>query len=169
MAIGGLAHRVDLNLGRILVLEDLVQPDEDIRGLTLSTLGLEAQLLRKVKGLGLAQAVLEVNGSGDDGLGVLSGNLLDVHAALGGRHQYGPTDVAVVQDSDIVLVRGITALCQHDLIVGSRVRPLPTDKYVQGVSYSIADTTGSTCLLRDELRSDHLARIVLGLLRANTR
>ena len=115
MAVRGLTHGVDLNLSRILVLEDLVEVDEDVGSLGLSTLSLEAKLLRNTESLLLAQALLEVNRRGDDSVGILGGNLLDVHTTLRRCNEYWTTDSTVVEDSDVVLVSSIAAFSEHDL------------------------------------------------------
>ena len=115
VAVGSLAHRVDLNLGRVLVLEDLVKVDEDISRFALRTLALETKLLRKGKRLLLAETLLKVDGGGDDGTGVFRGDFLDVHTALRGGNKDGATDPTVVQYRDVVLVRGIAALGEHNL------------------------------------------------------
>ena len=115
MTVRGLAQRIDFNLGRILVLVHLVEVDEDIGSLGLSTLSLEAKLLRNTESLLLAQALLEVNRRGDDSIGILGGNLLDVHTTLRRCNEYWTTDSTVVEDSDVVLVSGIAAFSEHDL------------------------------------------------------
>lgn len=115
MAICGLTHRVDLNLGRVLVLEDLVEVDEDVGGFVKRALGLEAQLLRDGKSLILAETLLKVDRCGDDGRGVLGSNLLNVHATLRRRDEDGTADTTIIENRDVVLVCGIAAFCKHNL------------------------------------------------------
>ena len=115
MAVGGFAHRVDLNLGRILVLEDFVEVDKDISSLRLCALSLEAKLLGEIECSLLAQAVLKVDGSGDDGRRVFCGDLLNVHTALCRGYQNGAANTTIVQDGDVVFVGSIPTLSKHDL------------------------------------------------------
>lgn len=116
VAISGLSKGVDLDLGRVLVLEDLVQTDEDIRRLVLGALSLKAQLLRKSDSGVLVETLLEVDGGGDNRTRVLRGDFLDVHTTLSGRDQHRSTNVAIVQDGNIVLVGRVPTLGQHDLV-----------------------------------------------------
>lgn len=67
MAVRGFAHRVDLNLGRILVLKDFVKVGEDISSLRLRAFGLEAKLLGEVDSSLLAQTILEIDWDSEDG------------------------------------------------------------------------------------------------------
>ena len=71
-----LRQRVDLDLGGVLLLEELVQLDEDVGGL-VDVGGLEAELLGRLGGELVREAVLEVDGDGDDGGRVVTGNVLD--------------------------------------------------------------------------------------------
>jgi hypothetical protein len=114
-AVLRLRHRIDLDLRRVLVLEDLVQVDEDLRGLILSA-GLEAELFRNADGGGVVKALLEGDGRSDDRVRVLRGDLLDVHAALRGGNEDGAVRGTVVEHGNIVLVAGVTAFGKHDLI-----------------------------------------------------
>ena len=162
MTIRRLAQRVDLNLRRVLVLEDLVQANEDICCLALRTLALETELLRKVKGLGFTETLLEVDRGGDDGIWVLRSDLLDVHATLCGRNQDRAANTTVIKHRNIVLVRRVPTLGQHHL---SEERASDgTNRRTYEYSYRVADASGSTSLLGNELRTNHLACIVLGLL-----
>ena len=163
--ISRLTQGVDLDLRGILVLEDPVEADEDVCRLALRALALEAKLLRKTECLLLAEALLEVNGGRDDGARVLRGNLLNVHATLGRRHEHGATDATVVQDRDVILVGRIPTFREHDLernAYGTRVN-LALSQVRE--TYGVADAATSTSLLRDQLRTNHLASVVLGLFR----
>ena len=115
MAVRGLSERVDLDLSGILVLEDPVEIDEDVGSFGLSSFGLKSKLLRDGKGLLLAQTLLKVDGSGDNGVGVFGGDLLNVHTTLGRCNEHGSTDTAVVEDGDVVFVSRISAFRKHDL------------------------------------------------------
>lgn len=71
-----LSERVDLNLGSIGSLEELVELDEDVGGL-LDVGGLEAELLSGFDGELLGESVVEVDGDGKDGGGVITGDVLN--------------------------------------------------------------------------------------------
>lgn len=113
--VRGQSHRVDLNLGGILIFEDTVQVDESLSGSVLRFLSLETQLLSDGEGLLLRQAILEIDGRSDDGAGVFGGNLLDVHASLCRRNEDNTLRGTIVENGDVILVFRLSALCQHDL------------------------------------------------------
>ena len=71
MTIGSFGHGVDLNLSSILLLEDLVQVNEDIRSLLLGDFTLETELFGDLESFGGAETIVKVNGSGDDRIGVI--------------------------------------------------------------------------------------------------
>ena len=96
MTVRGLTQRVDLDLGCILVLEDLVKVNEDVRRLGFRALSLETKLLRDAQSLLFAETLLKVDGRGDNGFRVLRGDLLNVHATLGGGDQYRSADTTVI-------------------------------------------------------------------------
>lgn len=79
--VGGLGQRVDLDLGGVLVSEDLVQLLDVVSGL-LGSLGREAKSLGDLNGLGVGDTGVDVNGEGVDGIGGLGGNTLNVHTSL---------------------------------------------------------------------------------------
>lgn len=144
-AFSSLAKRVDLNLRRVLLLVDPVEVNEDVSSLRLSTLALEAELLRDVKSFLLAEALLEVDGGGDDGRWIFRGDLLDVHTTLCRRDKNGSSDTTIVENSNVVFVLGVAALGKHN---------------------SVADAAVSTGLLGDQLSTEHLASKLLRLLGA---
>jgi hypothetical protein len=109
-----LSQRIDLNLGSVLVLENLVQIDEYIRRL-LCRLTLETQLGSNVQSFLFAQPRRKVDGCRDDRLRVLRGDLFDVHASLRGCYEDGTLGGSIVQDRDVVFVHRIPALGKHDL------------------------------------------------------
>lgn len=125
MSIGSLGERVDLNLGGILVLEDPVQVDENIGGFALRRLVLEAQLLGDTQCRGLVKSLLEIDWGGDDGVRVLGSNLFNVHSALRRRNNNGATSTTIVQDSNVVFMRGIPTLCKHDLANSHKINSWP--------------------------------------------
>lgn len=104
MSVLRLGHRVNLDLGSIFVLEDLVEVDEGVGGLLLGLLRLEAKLLGKIKGGLLVQAFLEVDWSGNDGGWILGRDLLDVHATLGGSNEHRAGSCPVIENSNVVLM-----------------------------------------------------------------
>jgi hypothetical protein len=71
-----LGERVDLDHGRVLLLEDVVQLDKDVGRLFLRV-GLEAELLRDREGELLREALLERDRGRDDGRRVVASNILD--------------------------------------------------------------------------------------------
>lgn len=71
-----LSERVDLNLSRVPLLEELVELDEDISSLGLVGL-LKSELLGRLESELHRESVVKVDGDGDDGRGVLVGNFLD--------------------------------------------------------------------------------------------
>ena len=81
-SVGSEGHWVDFDLGSVLFLEDTVKVNEDVGSLVLSLLIAEAEFLRDLDSLWLGQAVLELDGGGDDSTGVLGSDLLDVVASL---------------------------------------------------------------------------------------
>jgi hypothetical protein len=88
---------------------------------------------------------VEVDGSGDNGAGVLGRDLLDVHTTLGRSDEDDSLRGSVIKDSDIVLVSGLAALSKHD---------------------RIANATRGAGLLGDKLGANHLASELLRLFRA---
>ena len=141
--VGGFGHGVDLDLGGVLLLEELVQLDEDVSRSLLLGGAREANLLGDLKRGILGETFLEVDLGGHDRVGVLLGNLLNRGTALVRRDDHRKLRNAVVEDSNVVLVRGSTGLGDH---------------------HAVAQTATSTSLLRDELGANHLARELTRLL-----
>jgi len=134
LVVRGLTQRVDLDLGGILLEEDLVELLDGVLGV-LDALLAEAKLSGDVAGDLVGDANVDVNVSGDDSLRVLLRNGLDVHATLGRRDDDGALRGAVHQDGQVELTAGELALAD-----------------VNG----IAETAGGARLLGDELVADHL-------------
>lgn len=100
--VGGLGQRVDLDLGGVLLDEDLVKL-LDIVGSLLGSLGREAESLGHVNGLAVGDTGVDVNGEGVDGVGVLGGNTLNVHSTLGGSNNDGLLGGSVHEDGHVGL------------------------------------------------------------------
>ncbi|MCY1363620.1 hypothetical protein D9M69_503880 [compost metagenome] len=84
----GLDHqRVHFQQGQVVVLEQLGQANEDV-GELLDLVALQAQLERQLTALVGLCANQRINGGLEDLLGSLVGDLLDVHATLGGGHEH---------------------------------------------------------------------------------
>jgi hypothetical protein len=129
-----LRQRVDLNLRRVLLLEELVELLEDVGG-RFPRFGLEAKLLGGLESEFGGETLLEGDGDGDDGGGVVAGNVLNavgnegsgivlswvtgvvhvLHTTLAGSNESGSTETTVVENGDVVLVRRRPALSEHDL------------------------------------------------------
>ena len=143
MPVGGLSHRVDLDLGSILVLEDLVQVDEYVRCFIPSTIPLEAQFLSHTQSGLLAQSGVKVDGGGDNRTGVFSCNFFDVHTTLVGCDKNDTLGNTVVEYGDVVFMGRVAAFCEHDCV---------------------AYPSSCTGLLGDELVANHLAGVFFSLL-----
>ena len=146
--VGGLGKGVDLDLGGILLHEELVQLLDGV-GTGVDALGAEAELLGDLLGHVVGDTNVDVDGGGDDGLGALLGDGLDVHTTLAGGDNDGRLSGAVHEDREVELAAGELALDNVD---------------------GVANATTLASLLGDELVTDHLvgkdaslARTVLGL------
>jgi len=132
--VRGLGKRVDLDLGGVLLHEDLVELLDGVDGL-VDALRAEAELLADAAGHLVGHALVDVDRSGDDGLWVLLGHGLDVHATLAGSHNDGSLRSAVHEDGKVELAAGELALNNVD---------------------AVADAAALASLLGDELVADHL-------------
>lgn len=141
LVIGGLRQRVDLELSGILLHEDTVKVLDGGLGLLDALLG-----ETKVGGDGAGDLVgdtnVNINGSGEDGIGVLLGDGLDIHTTLGRGDDDGATGSTVQEDSEVELTASELALTDVDRVTGA---------------------TSGTSLLGDELLADHLVGEHLGL------
>lgn len=141
LTVAQLRQGVDFNLGRVLLLEDGVQLGKDVGSVLLGVL-FESKLLGELQSLRRADTVVKVQGSGDDGIGSLLGNVLNVHTTLAGGDEHGTTGGSVVEDSRVVLFLGGHSLGEHD---------------------GVTDSAGGTGLLGDEFVAKHLFGVLLGL------
>src|SRR6267154_3292135 len=121
MPVNSLCHRVDFDLSGVLVLEYLVQVDENVCRLLLSTF-LDSKSPGKFKSRGHAQTLFEINGSRNDGTRISRSNFLDVHTSLVGHDKNNALSDTVIEHSNIVLVGGITTLSKHNLSCSQRHR-----------------------------------------------
>ena len=134
LVVGGLGQRVDLDLGGIALGEDLVQVLDGVLSVLDALLG-EAKLGRNVASDLVGDTDVDVDRGGDDGLGVLLGDGLNVHTTLRRSDNDGALRGAVHEDGEVEL----------------SARELALDN-VDGV----AETTCGSGLLGDELVADHL-------------
>jgi hypothetical protein len=109
-AVSGLGERVDLDLCCVFFLEDPVQVDEDVGGLIRRPFGRKPKLLGDADSRLFCQASCEWYGCGDDRLGVLRGDLFDIHPALVRRDENDTLRGTVVENGNIVLVRRLAEL-----------------------------------------------------------
>lgn len=141
LVVRGLGQRVDLDLGGVLLAEDLVQVLDGVLGLGDALLA-EAELGSNIQGHLIGDADVDVDVSGVDGVRVLLGNALDVHAALRRRHNDGALGGTVHEDGQVELAAGKLALADVD---------------------GAAETAAGASLLGDELVADHVLGEQLGL------
>ena len=99
----GLHQRVDLDERRVLGDEDAPELHDRGRDLVAHVLG-EAALLRDLAGLRVVDALERVDRDPGQRLGLLDGELLDLHAALAGGHREVRAVGAVQQHREVVLL-----------------------------------------------------------------
>lgn len=141
LVVRSLGEGVDLDLGGVLFAEDGVELLDGLLGV-LDALLAEAELGGNGAGHLVGDAGVDVDVGGNDGLGVLLGDGLNVHAALGGGDDDGGLRGTVHQDGEVELATGKLALANVD---------------------GAAQTAASTSLLGDELVANHLLSKHLGL------
>lgn len=141
LVVRGLGQRVDLDLGGVLLAEDLVQVLNGLLGLGDALLA-EAKLVGDIQSHLVGDTDVDVNVCGVDGVGVLLSNTLNVHATLRRRHDNGALGGTVHEDGQIKLAAGELALANVD---------------------GAAETAASASLLGDELVADHVLCEQLGL------
>lgn len=141
LVVRGLGEGVDLDLGGVLLEEDLVELLDGVLGL-LDALLAEAELLGDAAGHVVRDTDVDVDVGGVDGVGVLLGDTLNVHATLGRRNNDGALRSTVHEDGEVELAAGELALADVD---------------------GAAETALSARLLGDELVADHLLGEHLGL------
>lgn len=143
LVVGGLGKRVNLNLCRVLLEEDLVELLDGVPGL-LDALLAEAKLSGNLTGHVVSHADVDVNIGGVDGVGVLLGNRLDIHAALRRGDDDGALGSTIHENSKIELATRKLAFTDVD---------------------RVAETALGASLLGDELVTNHLLGKHLGLVR----
>lgn len=141
LVVGGLGEGVDLNLGRVLLGEDLIELLDGVLGL-LDALLAEAELSGNLAGNLVGDTDVDVDVVGVDGIGGLLGDGLNVHTALGRRDDDGALVLTVHEDGEVELTTSKLALANVD---------------------SVAETAASARLLGDEVVADHLLGEHLGL------
>jgi hypothetical protein len=134
LVVGGLGQGVDLDLGGIALGEDLVEVLDGVLGVLDALLG-EANVGGDLAGDVVGDTDVDVDGGGDDGLGVLLGDGLDIHATLRRGDDDRALGGAVHEDGEVELAAGELALDDVD---------------------GVAETTSGSGLLGDELVADHL-------------
>lgn len=141
LVVGGLGQGVDLDLGGITLHEDLVQVLDGGLGILDALLG-ETEVGSDGAGDVVGNTLVDIDGGGDDGIGVLLGDGLDVHTTLGGGHDDGGLGGTVHEDGEVELATGELALADQD---------------------GVARAASGAGLLGDEVLADHLAGEHLGL------
>ena len=147
LVVGGLGQRVNLDLGGITLHEDLVQVLDGGLGV-LNALLREAEVGSDATGDLVGDTLVDINGGGDDGIGVLLGDSLDIHTTLGGGDNDGALGSTVHEDGEVEFATSELALTDQD---------------------GVARTTTGTGLLGNELVADHLLGEHLGLGRTKSR
>lgn len=141
LVVRSLGEGVDLDLGGVLLEEDLVEVLDGLDGIVNALLA-EAELDGDVAGHLVRHTDVDVDVGGVDSIGVLLGDTLNVHAALRRGHDDGALGATVHEDGEVELAAGELALADVD---------------------GVAETALSTGLLGDELVTDHLLGEHLGL------
>ena len=107
-AVAEARQRVDLDQRRVLLDEGLPELHQDVGDRVDQVLG-ELGRGRDLAGLGLVHAVHRVDGDAGQRVGALDRELLDLHAALVGRHRQEGAVRAVEQEGDVVLLLDVRA------------------------------------------------------------
>lgn len=134
LVVRGLRQGVDLNLGRVLLAEDLVELLDGVLGL-LDALLAEAELGSDLAGSLVSDTDVDVDVVGVDSVRGLLGDGLNVHTTLGRRDNDGALVLAVHEDGEVELTTSKLALANVD---------------------RVAETAASTRLLGNEVVADHL-------------
>jgi hypothetical protein len=134
LVVGGLGEGVDLDLGSVLLHEDLVQLLDGVLGI-LDALLREAELSSDVARDLVGHTSVDVDRGGDDGLGLLLCDGLNVHATLRRSDDNRALGCAVHEDGEVELAARKLALDDED---------------------GVAETSSGSGLLGDELVADHL-------------
>ena len=115
LAVGGDDQRVDLDQRRVLLARHLGQLRQHLGGLVERVLGEPGGVDDRPRRGGVELAG-RVDVDFDQGVGVLGGDRLDVHAALGGDHRQQLLLAAVEDDRGVVLVGDVGAALDPDLV-----------------------------------------------------
>src|SRR5690606_7026178 len=107
-------QRVDLEQGQVVVLEQLGEANEDV-GELLDLVALQAELESQLAALVRLGADQRVDGGLENLLGGVLGDLLDVHAALGGGHEHDATAGTIDHGAEVQLLVDVGAGFDQDL------------------------------------------------------
>ena len=107
-------QRVHFQQGQVVVLEQLRQADEDM-GELLDLVALQAQLEGQLAALVRLRADQRVDGSLEDLLGSVVGDLLDVHATFGGSHEHDAAAGTIDDGAEVQLLVDVGAGLHQDL------------------------------------------------------
>ncbi|VXB31501.1 Predicted hydrolase or acyltransferase (Modular protein) (fragment) [Curtobacterium sp. 8I-2] len=117
LAVAGADQGVDLDEGRVLALVDVVELDEDV-GDGVLQLRWEVRLRGDLERRGLVDAGQRVDLDPGECLGLLDGELLDLHAALdAGEREVGAVG-PVEQHGEVELLGDVGTLGDHDPLDG---------------------------------------------------
>jgi len=141
LVVRGLSEGVDLDLGGILLEEDLVQLLDGVLSI-LNALLAEAEANGDVVGDLISDTDVDIDVGGGNGIGVLLGNALNVNATLRRGNNDWSLRSTVHEDSEVELATSELALADVD---------------------GAAETASSASLLGDQLVTDHLLSEHLGL------
>lgn len=134
LVVVGLGQGVDLDLSSILLAENLVQLLDGVLGF-LNALLAESKLGGNVAGHVIGDTLVDIDVGGQDSIGVLLGDGLNVHTALRGGDNDGSLAGTVHEDGEVELATGELALADVD---------------------GAAETAISASLLGDEVVANHL-------------
>lgn len=143
LVVGSLGEGVDLDLGSILLEEDLVELLDGVLGI-LDALVAEAEAVGNIVGDRVRDTLVDVDVGSLDSLGVLLGDALDIDTTLGRGHDDGALAGTVHEDGKVELAASKLALADV---------------------HSTAKTAASARLLRYQLVADHLLGEHLRLVR----
>ena len=119
VAVLGHDQRVDLDQGRVALVEGGVELHQHLGGLLAGVLG-DAGVGDQRGGLGLAEALAGLDVAADQRVRVLLGDLLDVHAAHRREHRQQLLGGAVEDDRGVVLGLDVGGPLDPHLVDGER-------------------------------------------------
>ena len=126
LAAGGDDQRVDLDQGRVLLARHLGQLHQHLGGLVERVLG-EAGVGDDLARRGGVELAGRVDVAFDQRVGVLGGDRLDVHPALGGDHRQQLLLAAVEDHRGVVLLGDVGAALDPDLVDAERALAVGAD------------------------------------------